>query len=161
MSEADLWSWSYWGWFVIGVLLIALEIFAPSTLFLWLGLAALIMGGVGWLFPDLGWPYQLLLYSALAVTMVLAGRRYVKRHPIPTDHPTLNRRGEQYIGRVFTLASAIVNGVGKLKVDDTSWKIVGPNLPAGTPVEVIGVEGTSLRVRRHDTPSVTGGDSDA
>jgi membrane protein implicated in regulation of membrane protease activity len=46
-----------------------------------------------------------------------------------------------------------VDGVGKLHVDDTSWKISGANLPAGSHVKVVGVEGTMLKVEAvEDTP---------
>ena len=59
----------------------------------------------------------------------------------------MNRRGEQYVGRHFTLSHDIVNGVGELHVDDTRWKIVSHHdLPAGSKVKVTAVEGTSLRV---------------
>jgi membrane protein implicated in regulation of membrane protease activity len=58
----------------------------------------------------------------------------------------LNRRGEQYVGRLFTLQEAVVNGVGKLQVDDTTWRISGVDLPAGRKVRVAGVDGTTLRV---------------
>jgi len=77
---------------------------------------------------------------------VLVGRAWLRRRPIETDHPTLNRRGEQYVGRRFTLDEPIVNGVGKLRVDDTTWKIMGDDLPAGSQVTVTGVDGTVLVV---------------
>ena len=67
--------------------------------------------------------------------------------PTETDLPTLNRRGEQYVGRHFTLEEAIVNGQGKIRVDDSTWKIEGPeDLPAGSQVQVIAVAGTVLKV---------------
>ncbi len=58
----------------------------------------------------------------------------------------LNRRGAQYVGRLFTLEQPIVNGVGKLRVDDTTWKIIGEDCPVGTRVRVSGVESTVLKV---------------
>ncbi len=39
-----------------------------------------------------------------------------------------------------------VNGVGKLRVDDTTWKVAGNDVPAGSRVRVTGVEGTILQV---------------
>jgi membrane protein implicated in regulation of membrane protease activity len=33
---------------------------------------------------------------------------------------------------MFTLVQLIINGTGKLVVDDTTWKIEGEDLPAGT-----------------------------
>ncbi|MCG8379509.1 MAG: NfeD family protein, partial [Proteobacteria bacterium] len=57
-----------------------------------------------------------------------------------------NRRGEQYVGRIFTLEEPIVNGVGKVKVDDSTWKVMGVDMPAGTKVRVLSVDGTILNV---------------
>ena len=70
----------------------------------------------------------------------------LRRHPTGTDHPLLNRRGEQYIGRVFTLDEAIVNGTGKLRIDDTIWKVNGDDLAAGTAVKVSAAKGVILQV---------------
>jgi membrane protein implicated in regulation of membrane protease activity len=58
----------------------------------------------------------------------------------------LNRRAEIYLGRTFTLERPIVDGRGRLRVDDTVWLVEGPDLPAGARVQVIGVDNTLLRV---------------
>ena len=134
----------YWHWLVLGILLMAFEIFAPSTLFLWLGFAALVVGVLLLLFPDLSLSMQMLLFAGLAVTAVLVGRQFLRRHPIATDEPLLNHRAEQYVGRVFTLDEPVINGVGKLKVDDSTWRIAGPDVVAGTQVKIIAADGVIL-----------------
>lgn len=153
MPEID-----YWHWLVLGLALMILEMLAPSTFFLWMGVAAMAVGGLLWLVPDLSLPLQLVLFAVLSILAIGLGRRYLKRHPVETDHPTLNVRGAQGVGRVLTLDAPIVNGVGRVRMDDTLWKVLGPDLPAGTRIEVIGVEGTSLRVRPldRDTGSCSG-----
>lgn len=144
---------TYWHWLVLGVVFIILEVFSPAAFFLWLGIGAGLVGILLLAVPDLAWEWQVLAFAVLSVASVLAGRSYLKRHPIKTDQPTLNRRGEQYIGRTITLEAPIVNGVGKIRVDDTSWKINGPDCQAGTKVEVTGVEGVVLQVEcREQTP---------
>ena len=60
----------------------------------------------------------------------------------------MNRRGEQYIGRNFTLEHPIVNGVGKIQVDDSIWKIRGEDCAVGTRVRVTGVDGTIMLVEK-------------
>jgi len=62
----------------------------------------------------------------------------------------LNRRGARMIGQRYVLETAIVNGRGKARVGDGQWLVEGPDLPSGTTVEVIGVEGTALKVRAAD-----------
>ena len=137
---------NYWHWWVLGIAFVILEIFSPAAFFLWMGIAAGVVGLLLLLVPGLSWEWQILAFALLSVASIALGRTYLKRNPIKTDQPTLNRRGEQYIGRQFTLDEPIVNGVGKLRVDDTSWKINGPECGAGTQVRVTGVDGVVLRV---------------
>ncbi len=143
-------SWTsditHWHWWVLGVVLVILEIFSPAAFFLWMGIAAGLVGFLLLAVPDVGWVSQVLAFAVLSVLSIVLGRSYLARHPIKTDQPTLNRRGEQYIGRVFTLDAAVVNGVGKIRVDDTSWKVNGPDCPAGSTVRVTGVDGTVLLI---------------
>jgi membrane protein implicated in regulation of membrane protease activity len=73
---------------------------------------------------------------------------YQRRHPTLTDHPALNRRAQQYVGRRFTLDEPIVNGYGKLRVGDSVWSVSGSDLPAGTQVTVTGTSGVVLLVEK-------------
>ncbi len=50
------------------------------------------------------------------------------------------------VGKVFTLRTAIVNGRGRLSVSGSTWLVAGPDMPAGSNVRVIGVDGPRLRV---------------
>lgn len=147
----------YWHWLALGLALMILEILAPSTYFLWMGVAAMGVGALLWLMPGLGPDSQLILFAVLSILAIVLGRRFLKRHPIETDRPTLNVRGAQAVGRILTLDTPIVNGVGRVHMDDTLWRVFGPDLPAGTRVEVIGVEGTALRVRPLGQDGSSGG----
>jgi membrane protein implicated in regulation of membrane protease activity len=136
----------HWLWWTLAVVFIVLEIFTPGTFFLFLGAAAVIVGVLVLFFPATGWEYPVLIFALLAVAIAVLGRQYLRRRPIKTDHPQLNRRGAQYVGRLFTLDEPIVNGSGRLKVDDTIWKISGADCPAQQQVKVVAVDGTVLRV---------------
>jgi membrane protein implicated in regulation of membrane protease activity len=138
---------AFWHWWIAAVVLMIVEVFLPGAFFLWLGIAAGVVGLVLLVFPATAWEIQFLVWSVLSVGAVVGWRLYLRRHPIKTDRPTLNRRGEQYIGRHFTLEEPIVNGLGKIRVDDSTWKIEGPEeLPAGRKIQVTDVEGTVLKV---------------
>jgi len=137
---------NHWHWWILAAALVILEVFAPGAFFLWLGIAAAVVGGVVYLSPGIGWEYQLLLFSVLSVVSIIVWRKYFRQKASDTDQPALNRRGEQYVGRLFTLSEPIVDGVGKIRVDDSTWKIRGKDCPTGTQVEVIGVDGTILNV---------------
>jgi len=137
---------SQWHWLVLAVVLVAIEVFLPSTFFLWMGISAGIVGILLWPMPAMQWEYQFIIFSVLSVVSIVSWRVYLKKNPIESDHPVLNRRGEQYIGRSFTLKEPIINGTGKIKVDDTTWKVEGEDLPASAKVKVIGIEGTVFKV---------------
>ena len=138
----------FWHWLVAGVVFVILEIFAPGFILLWLGVAAGVVGLVLLAIPGLTWQGQMLIFAVLSVASVGGWRVFARKRPIESDHPTLNKRGSQYIGQVFTLSEGIVNGTGMLHVDDTRWKVRGEDLPSGTKVTVTGVEGTVLTVER-------------
>ncbi len=136
----------FWHWWVLAIILVVIETIAPGTFFLWMGVAAGVVGVVLLALPDLAWEYQLLVFAVFAVASAVSWRLYQRRNPTKTDRPTLNRRGEQYVGRTFTLEEPVVNGQGKIIVDDTTWKIEGDDLPIGAKVNVTGVEGTVLKI---------------
>ena len=136
----------FWHWWILAGLLLILELTAPAFFFLWLGIAAAAVGLIMLVFPSIGIETQLVLFAIASIVAVVAWRKYRESRPLTTDQPNLNRRGHQYIGRMFSLTEPIDNGVGKVVVDDSTWKVKGPDLPAGTHVKVVGVEGTIFRV---------------
>lgn len=140
-----LWPLTHWHWWILATALIAAELLVPGVYLIWLGAAAAVTGLLALAF-GLGWQGQVLVFAILAVASAVAGRMVYKRSFGPTDHPTLNRRTAQYVGQVFTLDQPIVNGAGRLKVADTTWKIVGPDMPSGHRVRVVGADGVVLQV---------------
>lgn len=138
----------FWHWWALGIFLLIVELLAPGMFFLWMGESAFVVGAVLWLFPALAPEYQFILFSVLSVASIAVFRRYLNRHPIRTDRPLLNRRAAQYIGRVFTLEEPIVNGRGKIRVDDSTWRVEGEDCEAGTRVRVTEAEGVILKVEK-------------
>ena len=142
----DLASLGSWAWLIAGLVLVGLEALAPGILLVWFGIAA-ILTGVADLSFGLPWQASLLLFAALALVSVLGGR-LLTRHPdeVPTESPMLNRRGDALVGRVFPLDRAILAGEGRVRIDDSVWRVLGPELAAGTPVRVLRVDGATLVV---------------
>lgn len=135
-----------WHWWVLGALLLLLELAAPGVLFVWLALAAFTLGLVVFVLP-LPVALQLLLFSALSVAAFVIGRRYVSRLPGGSEAgDALNVGAGRFLGRTVTVTAPIVNGVGRVRVGDSEWRATGPDLPAGSRVLVVGAEGTTLEV---------------
>jgi membrane protein implicated in regulation of membrane protease activity len=135
-----------WDWFILGVLLLALEVMVPGTFILWLGLAAILVGLIS-LVVDWAWQAQVATFSVLSVASVVVWWR-IGRHPKEevNDQPFLNRRSQGYVGRLFTLDKPIVGGVGTVKIDDTLWRVTGPDTPAGSRIKVVRADGPTLIV---------------
>lgn len=144
--SALLTSLVYWHWFILGVVLMAAEALLPGSFLIWFGAGALATGILVFLAPALPWQAQWVAFAVISLASIVWWRRHGGRFARQPSHPTLNQRGAGYVGRRFTLAEAIVDGVGRLHVDDTMWRIEGADLPAGATVIVIGVDGNALRV---------------
>jgi inner membrane protein len=135
-----------WTWMIVGVALLALEIAAPGAFFLWFGLAAIAVGVLA-LFVAVPWQAQLLIFIVLASLIVLIGRRYFSRSGDEQVSTGLNQRGRRLVGTIVVLDKPIVDGQGRVRIDDTTWRVVGPNMPSGTRVRVIDTDGAVLRVK--------------
>jgi len=136
-------------WWILALLLIAGEVLLPGYFMLWIGLAAAAMGVVLWAVPTLGLLAQAVLFALLAFAFCVGYARWLRprlERRAPGD-ARLNRRGEQMIGQRYVLVEPIVNGRGKARVGDGQWLVSGPDLPLGSTVEVVAVEGTTLQVR--------------
>ena len=136
----------YWHWWVLAIVCLTLEIFAPGAIFIWFSASAAIMGVILLLTPDLIWQWQIAIFGALSLLTIIAWRQYRKKVPEKDSYPTLNKRGEELIGRTFTLDEAIVNNYGKIRVDDTMWKITGEDCEVGQKIKVTSLSGTVLNV---------------
>lgn len=134
-----------WTWFVLGLLLLGLEIVAPGSIFLWFGLSAIAVGVVALIF-DPSWQILVSLFLVLSIVSLLVGRRMMRKLASEAGDPGLNQRGSRYIGRQFTLQKPLSEGAGNLSIDDTIWRITGPDLPAGTKVRVDSIDGARLVV---------------
>ncbi len=140
----------FWHWWILALALIIAETLLPGTFFLWMGVSALVLGVLAWLIPAMGWEMQLMLFAVLSLVAIVGWRMWQRRHPDERDQPMLNRRGEQYIDRVFVLETAIENGFGKVRVGDSLWRVKGKDAAAGTKVRVTAADGIVLVVKRAD-----------
>lgn len=140
------WQIDFWYWWIFAVLLVIIEILAPSFFALWMAIAAFMTGLALLLVPEISWQIQLLLFALLSVFSIVMWRHYYLKNPILSDEPNLNRRGEQYIGRLITLQTPIVDGIGKIRLDDSSWKVQGPDCPAGKKVRIVALNNVVFSV---------------
>lgn len=140
-----------WAWWVAGLLLLGLEILAPGSFFVWFGVAAILTGTVE-LLAHWSWQSQLLLFLGLSVALLLLGRRYFARPHADGGVSYLNERSAQLMGFTTVLTEPIVDGQGRIRIDDTTWRVTGPDLPVGSRVSVVAADGPVLKVARSSEP---------
>ncbi len=68
---------TFWGWLVVGFALLALELLAPLTYFLWLGASAMVTALVSFVVPEISWQVQFLVFSVLSVTSIIISRKFL------------------------------------------------------------------------------------
>jgi membrane protein implicated in regulation of membrane protease activity len=137
-----------WNWFILAGLLMIGELAAPGAYLIWLGFAAAATGLVA-LAVAVGWQAQVVVFVVFALLAVLVGYRIRPKADKASDRPFLNRRAEALVGRIFTLDEPISGGSGRVRVDDTVWRVEGADAPAGSRVIVERVDGATLHVRPH------------
>jgi membrane protein implicated in regulation of membrane protease activity len=138
----------YQYWLIAAVVLGIIEVTVGANFFLmWCGLSALLVAGLAYVFP-IGLKLQIIVFSLVTIAVVLIWQKFKPKFITKQPKTLLNQRANQYLNREFYLEEAIINGFGKVKVDDSSWRVEGPNLPEGTKVKVIGVDGTLLKVQK-------------
>ncbi len=129
-----------WAWLVAGGVLLALEILLPGAFLLWLGLAAVAVGGV-LMFVPLDTGLQFALFALLSVLLGLFARLVLRYGVSVSDRSTLNKPGNRFKGQLVEVAEPIVNGRGKVRIGDTLWNAEGPDSVPGAKVRVIGSRG--------------------
>jgi len=148
MSTA-LSSLGAWTWLVVAAVLMILELALPGVFLLWLGIAAGATGLLA-LVLDLSWERELLLFAVFALAAVLVGRNLMGRAWGREERPFLNRRADALVGRRFVLSEPIAGGVGRVRIDDGIWRVVGQDMPAGTGIVVVRIDGSDLVVERSE-----------
>lgn len=138
-----------WAWWVLGIVLLILEVMLPGVFLVWIGIAAIITGALSlllWEQAFWSWQVQWLVFAVLSLIAALVGRRIVSSRGSMSDQPHLNQRGQSLVGRTATLEQPIAEGRGRIRLDDTMWSVQGPDLPVGARVRVTASNGRDLSV---------------
>lgn len=139
--------WDVVGWAAVALLLFAAEAMAPGAFMLWMGLAAAVVFVGVLLIPGIPVLAQVAAFIVLSFVSIQIYRRWFRKNEPQSDRPHLNQRANTLVGHVVKLDQAIVNGRGRVQIADAFWVVEGADLPAGTPVRVVAVDGMTLKVQ--------------
>ena len=138
--------WDVFAWAALTLLLFAAEAMAPGAFMLWLGFAAaaVLLGVL--LVPGIPLLVQVIAFVVLSFVSIRVYQRWFRSREPQSDRPALNRRTAALVGQVVPLQEPIVAGRGRVQIADAYWTVLGPDLPAGTAVRIIGADGMQLQV---------------
>lgn len=125
-----------------------IEVASFTLLFFWVAIAAFIMAAVSYVLPNLTLTQHLLIFSVLSVACVIIWHRLFKKTQDKLGDKRMNNRAERYIGRTATLIDDTDNGHGKIRIDDSLWRVqTDKDLRAGAVVEILSADGVILHVK--------------
>lgn len=140
---------SPWWWIAGALALAIIEVLTFSFFLIWPGLAALGVGLVMFVVPDLSGTWQVLLFAVLSVVFTVIGRQVVLTRVPTSEAPGLNQRSLQMIGRNASVVDGFAaGGLGNVEVDGVRWRarlIEGAERPtSGQVMQITGADGMTL-----------------
>ncbi|MEA9390841.1 NfeD family protein [Acerihabitans sp. TG2] len=140
----------HWFWISLGCLLLAAEMLGAGGYLLWSGVAAVLVGLIVWVVP-IDWAWQGIIFALLIIVAALAWWYWLRSRNTRIPASLLNRRAERLVGTRTVLVEPLINGIGRVRIGDSTWRACcDQDLAVGIAVEVIAVDGITLRVRPSD-----------
>ncbi len=139
--------WQDWQlWIAVGLAFALAELVLPGIYLLWFGIAGVLTGlSVGFVsYAELD--MQFVRFAILAFLSVGIGVALTRRKSDVSVSTHIGTIDEAHIGKTVVLTEALENGVGWAKLSDSLIKVQGPDLPIGTQVTLVEMQGTAFRV---------------
>jgi membrane protein implicated in regulation of membrane protease activity len=85
-------------------------------------------------------------FALWSLVTIVIGKRWYSDYPVATADPLLNDRAARLIGKVVTVSAAIEHGQGRVRLGDSDWIAIGPDMPSGTSARIVALEATTIKV---------------
>ena len=137
-------------WLAVGLVLMIAEVVTPGFILFFFGLAAVLVGLLAFI-PAIAvsGTVQLLLFAVLSVVTLLLLRRQMKALFTGRSRNGQPEIDDALLGRHAVVTERIAAPLdGKVEVNGVSWSATAVDvIEPGAPVEVVGRDGLTLRVR--------------
>jgi len=139
---------TWWGWMVVGMLLLAAELFIIEADFylVFLGAAAILTGLAAFAAPELPQWMQWLTFAGLALVSMVFFRKRVYRL-LRREVPDM---GNDMLSEHLQLPVGLpVDGTCRVELRGSTWtarNVGAVPIPPGVNVRIVGVDGVTLRV---------------
>jgi len=133
-------------WIALGLILFAAEALGAAGFLLGTAAAALVVGLLALVMPELGIATEFALFAVIAV---VASLLYLKvfRDEQEATPDELNHRAKGLIGTEFELTETLHGGDGRVQIGDTFWHVhADADIHCGTRVKVVSADTMQLTV---------------
>lgn len=136
-------------WLTIGIVFLVIEVLSLTFFCLFLGITGIIMSFIVFIMPNLQVENQLIIASFLAVISVITGC-YIHKNLRKSKHKALNinDRTSKYIGNLVFLKEDVKNGMSRVNLDGSEWKVLIEEGKTGDKVEITGINSTILIAKK-------------
>lgn len=137
-------QFEFWHWWALALIMVVFEALTPTGFFVSLAIGSSITGGAFLMFPDLDMKTQLGMFGLLSLISYGIMSKLLAKTTGRSQE--IKQKAQALIGQDLILTMAIQNGFSEIEIEDITWGIKGPDLPVGTKVRVLGVDGDMLNV---------------
>lgn len=133
-------------WLVAALVLGIIEVLTVDLFFIMLALAALVAA----LSAALGLPLigQILVFAVFSVILLLLVRPWAKEH-LRHSTPDVRTNAQALVGREAVTLTRVSGADGRVRLAGETWSARstdGSEVPAGTPVRVVSIDGATAVV---------------
>ncbi len=134
-------------WFLIGLVLMLLELVIPGLFLIFFGIGAWIVALL-LVFFDMSITAQLLIFGITSVLGLLLLRRFLKEKFFKEDKLSQGSLEEEFINKIALAESDLSPGVpGKVSFKGTQWSAVSDiEIKKGNRVKIVDKESITLKV---------------
>ena len=139
----------FWFWAAFAAAILGVEVLTGSGWLLWASASAGVTAVVTAIF-DVSIPTALLVFALLTLFSSLLARRYLPK-PLTETGADINDNVARLVGHRGSVVQSFAGRAGRVFIDGKEWPAEvddGDALEAGAAVEVTGIAGARLRVRR-------------
>ena len=142
-----LYSNPSWVFIALGGVLLIIELLGTGGYSLWSGISAFIVGSLAWIVP-FSWSMLWILFAIFTLLTAYVWYLWLKRNgKDKSERGVLNQPQRDLIGLKTVVVEAIINGHGRIKVNDSTWMAKSEqNFNIGEYVTVVDFDGNILKV---------------
>lgn len=135
-------------WFLIGLVLLLLELVLPGLIVIFFGIGAWIVAIAVLIFPDMGLTMQLWIFAISSVAGLFLLRKFLKNKFFKDDGSNVGSLEDEFIGKTGIAEIDLKAGkLGKISFKGTQWSAISDcDIEKGQMVKIIDKESITLKI---------------